>query len=450
MLTMNAAAAMRMNTDLLPAEGVILCAVSGGADSMYLLCRLLERGYPVHAAHYNHGIRGEEADRDEAFVREFCRERGIPFSSERGDVPGCAAACGLSVEETARTMRYDFLERTAGRIGAAAIATAHNAGDNAETVLLNLMRGSGLRGLCGIPPVRGLVRRPMLDVTRQQVEDYLREHDIPYMEDSTNREDIYTRNRLRHEVMPVLRSLNPSLEETVGRTAALLRRDEECLSALAKEFIATHGQGNRVPLKPLEALPLSVRSRVVRAMAGRELSARQTEAILSLSRSGEVTDVSGLRVGRTREFLVFGAEDKPPVPERVLREGEWIGLPEAGLSLRLRGEWQTFPFVHSPFNTFSFPYEKICGSITVGSRREGERFRPAGRGCSKTLKQLFMENDIPAWERDRVPVLRDGEGILFVYGIGPAERMALRPEDKKIGTIEFTRLRPEVGGNNDA
>lgn len=441
---------MRMNTDRLPGEGVILCAVSGGADSMYLLCRLLELGYPVHAAHYNHGIRGAEADRDEEFVRAFCRERDIPFSCERGDVLAFARDRGLSTEEAARIMRYDFLERTADRVGAAVIATAHNAGDNTETVLLNLLRGSGLRGLCGIPPERGRIRRPMLDVTREQVEDYLRGHGIPWVEDSTNGKDLYTRNRIRHEVMPVLKGLNPSLEETVGRAAALLRRDEDYLSALAEDFVQKYGQGDRIPVKPLEELPIPVRSRVVRAMAGRELSARQTEAVLALSRSGDVTDVSGMRVGRTREYLVFGAEEKRPFPERVLWEGERLDLPEAGLSLRLTKERKTFPFVHSPFNTFSFSYEKICGSITVGTRRDGDKFRPAGRGCTKTLKQLFMENDVPAWERDGVPVLRDGEGILYVYGIGPAERMTPGPEDKTIATIEFTRLWPEVGGNNDA
>ena len=439
-----------MKTDLLPGAGLILCAVSGGADSMYLLCRLRELGYPVHAAHYHHGIRGAEADRDEEFVRRFCCEREIPFTAERGDAPALAASRGLSLEEAARVLRYDFLERTASRLGAAAIATGHTAGDNVETVLLNLARGSGLRGLGGIPPARGRIRRPMLDTSRDEVERYLLARGIPWMEDTTNGENTYARNRIRHEVIPALKKLNPALEEAVGRAAALLARDEACLSQLAEEFLSACRQGNRLPIKELAALPAPVQSRAVRLMAGRELSARQTEAILSLARSGDRTDISGMRVGRTREFLVFGAANAAKIPERALREGEWLELAEAGLRLRLTKAGKNLPFVHSPFNTFVFSYEKICGDITVSSRREGESFRPAGRGCAKTLKQLFMEKDIPAWERDSVPILRDGAGILFVYGVGPAERAALQPGDDNIAAVEFIRLQPEVGGISDA
>lgn len=439
-----------MNTELLPSEGVILCAVSGGADSMYLLCRLSELGYSVCAAHYNHGIRGSEADRDEAFVRMFCEERGIPFCSEKGDTPGYARQHGLSMEAAARELRYGFLERTARNIGASAVATAHNAEDNAETVLLHLLRGTGLRGLGGIPPVRGNIRRPMLDVSRDEVERYLQERDIPHVEDSTNGEDMYVRNRLRHQVMPVLKSLNPAFPATVGRTVSLLRQDEEYLASLAEDFIQNHARGDRVSVKALRLQPVPVQSRVIRAMAGGELSRKQTEAILALSRSGDVADASGVRVGRTREHLVFGVGEKTPIPERVLEESVWTDLPEAGLSLRLRRGEAGSGFVHSPFNTFSFSCANICGSIIVGSRREGDRFRPAGRGCAKTLKQLFMEKDIPAWERAAVPVLRDRAGIIFVYGIGPAERAVPRAGDADIMTVEFTRLKPDVGGSKDA
>lgn len=426
----------------------MLCAVSGGADSMYLLCRLAETGYPVAAAHYNHGLRGAESDRDEEFVRIFCRERGIPFLSERGDVKAYSQAHGLSEEEAARELRYGFLERARASVNAAVIATAHNAEDNAETLLLNLLRGTGLRGLGGIPPVRGNIVRPMLAITRDEVEAYLAEHGIPHVEDSTNGQDIYTRNRIRHEVMPVLKTLNPAFVQSAGRTAELLRRDGEYLDHLAERFVLEHRCENALPVSELVALPEAVRSRSVRQMGRKELSLVQTDAILALQPGG-VADVAGMRVGRTRELLVFDISEKEPLPERELREGEWTDVPEAGISVRFcHGTPEAA--VHRPFTTFSFSCEKIYGKITVGSRREGDRFRPVGRGCTKTLKQLFMELDIPVWERDAVPVLRDEKGILFVWGVGPDERTRCISGGKKTATIEIVRQEPDKGGCSDA
>lgn len=439
---------MGMNTDLLPWEGIVLCAVSGGADSMYLLCRLRELGYAVAAAHYNHGLRGAESDRDEEFVRSFCRTHDIPFQCGRGDVRAYAGENHLSEEEAARELRYLFLERARESVNAAVIATAHNGDDNAETMILNLLRGTGLRGVAGIPPVRGHIVRPMLEVTREEVEAYLAERNIPHVEDSTNGLDVYTRNRLRHEVMPVLKALNPSFVQTAGRTAALLRRDSDYLDRQAADFIKAHGAKNSLPVKELKALPEPVKSRVVRRMGGNRLSAVQTGSILALQPGG-VADVAGMRVGRTRERLVFDVRAKKPLPERELREGEWIPVPEAGITVRL-GRGERTESVHRPFTTFFFSCETIYGKITVGPRREGDRFRPAGRGCTKTLKQLFMELDIPVWERENIPVLRDERGILFVLGIGPDERINRIPCGDGAATIEIARLGSGKGGCSDA
>ena len=223
-----------MDTDLLPREGLILCAVSGGADSVYLLCRLREMGYPVAAGHYNHGLRGAEADRDEDFVRKLCRRLDVAFISEKGDTAAYAAEHGLGLEEAGRQLRYAFLERTADRIGAAAIATAHTAGDNAETILLHLARGAGLKGLGGIPPRRGRIVRPMLGLTRREVEAWLRERGIGYVEDSTNASGDFARNRVRRDAVPALESVNPAFLRAAGQTAVLLREDEAFLEDMAR------------------------------------------------------------------------------------------------------------------------------------------------------------------------------------------------------------------------
>lgn len=438
---------MRMNTDLLPREGRVLCAVSGGMDSMYLLCRLRELGYDLAAAHYNHGLRGAESDRDEAFVRDFCGRAAIPFLSERGDCLSYAREKGLSLEDGARTLRYAFLKRAAEALGAVVIATAHNGDDNAETMLLNLLRGTGLRGLGGIPPVRGKIVRPMLSISRREIETYIQKHHIPYVEDSTNGDDTYTRNRLRHEVMPVLRALNPAFVDTAGRAAERLRQDGEYLDYLAEKFVLERSRGNTLPAGELLSLPEPVMSRAVRRMGKERLSFRQTRAVLALE-PGDVTDVSGMRVGRTRDRFIFGAVEKGPIPERSLVPDRWVDVPEAELSLRLTLGAETK--VHRAFNIFSFSYEKIYGTITVASRREGDRFRPVGRGLSKSLKQVFQEQDIPPWERDGVPVLRDDRGIIFVYGVGPDERICCGPDEKNIGTIEFVRLGRTEEDKDDA
>ena len=206
---------------MLPPEGgVILCAVSGGRDSVCLLHYLTtiapRRGFTVAAAHLNHRMR-PEAQRDEDFVRGLCREWNVPFYTEAAPVYEMAARWGLGVEETGRRLRYDFLLRTADAIGAAYIATAHHAQDQAETVLLNLLRGTGPEGLGGIPPVRGRIIRPLLQTGRAEIEDYLQKNGLPHVEDSTNEDTHYARNRLRRELWPQLETVNPAVRRSAFR-----------------------------------------------------------------------------------------------------------------------------------------------------------------------------------------------------------------------------------------
>ena len=214
--------------DMLPKSGIVLCAVSGGKDSMCLLEMLRGLapvyGFELCCAHFNHKLRGKESDRDSAFVEAYCKERDIPCYVGSDDVSAYAEENGLGIEEAARTLRYAFLEKTADEIGALCIATAHTAPDNAETLLLNLVRGSGLKGLCGIPPVRGKIIRPLLQTTGEEVLKYLEEKGIPHVEDSTNETDDYTRNRLRHRVVPELRSLNEGLRKMLSALSSCFVR----------------------------------------------------------------------------------------------------------------------------------------------------------------------------------------------------------------------------------
>ena len=202
--------------DMLPQGARVLCAVSGGADSVCLLHLLKSGGADVFCAHFNHRLRGAESDRDEDFVRRLCAELGVELFAGAGDVAEYAARNSMGTEEAARKLRYNYLFDTAAKCGAGRIATAHNAEDNAETVLMNLARGTGLRGIGGIPPRRGKIIRPLLQTTRDEIILYLEENGLEHVEDSTNAADGYARNRLRHYVLPVLRQQNAGAGPRAG------------------------------------------------------------------------------------------------------------------------------------------------------------------------------------------------------------------------------------------
>ena len=291
---------------MIPPGSTVLCACSGGADSVYLLHRLYllrERmGIRLAAAHYNHQLRGEESRRDEAFVRRFVAQwcgpaqvdghelPGVPLYVGRGDVAAQAGELGRGLEETAREMRYAFLRETAAELGGALIATAHTADDNGETILLHLLRGSGLRGLTGIRPVGEGLIRPMLTTTRAQVEEYLRLYGLPHVEDSSNQDTVYARNRLRQEVMPVLRDLNPAFVSTLAANLVHLREDRDLLHAMAEKATKTAvvSEG-RVSLsaRTLAALPHPVAVRAVKQLLAKvdrfQISSVHLEQILSLA-----------------------------------------------------------------------------------------------------------------------------------------------------------------------
>ena len=421
--------------NMLQSGDKLLCAVSGGADSMCLLHLMRgnaeKLGITVMAAHFNHKLRGEESERDEAFVSDWCKQNEIPFCTSSGDVKAYAEENHLGIEEAARALRYEFLEKCAAEHGCNTIATAHNADDNAETVLLNLARGAGAKGLCGIPPVRGKFIRPILDKSRAEIEEYLRDNGIPHVEDSTNAEDEYSRNKLRHNAVPTLREINPAFFEAVLKTSELLREDEKCLNDMAKSFISENLEGNSLPCEKLKKLPRAVLSRVLRIMCGTAISASHVEALIKLL-SGEglgYTDVPGMRVARDNAYLIFGAEDKT-LPELEIRIGECV-FAENGMSVSAE-ICESIPKVFNSLNTFCFKYDSVCGKLFLTSRRDGDKIRLSYRKCTKSLKELFCERKMTQAQRNMTPVIRDEKGVIAVGGFGVCERCAANTGDKAI------------------
>ena len=424
--------------EMLPPGARVLCAVSGGADSMCLLHLLksLEgtRGIRVFAAHFEHGLRGEESLRDMAFVEAWCRERGIPCLTGRGDTRALAASEHLSLEEAARRLRYDFLERAAAQLGCERIATAHTADDNAETVLFNLIRGSGTRGLAGIPPRRGSIVRPLLETNRAEIEAYLEAQGVPHVEDSSNESLAFSRNRLRRQILPLLREMNPTLNETLGRTAALLRQDEDYLSALADEWVDAHFDGESLSLGELRALHPALASRALRRLCPQSLSRAQTEDLLRFAGGTELgwLDLPGLRLRREQGRLYVGGEAPPEIVPRRILPGETTAFPELGLRVRAEKCSAAGAEINSPFNSFCLSYEKIMGDIVCTGRRPGDRMHPLGRGVGKSLKALFLEAGMNQAERSRALVFRDDGGILAVFPLALDERAAPAPGEETI------------------
>ena len=416
--------------DLIPPGSGVLCALSGGADSMYLLCRLLEGrekyGWTVQAAHLNHGLR-PTAQRDEDFVRDWCGRQNVPLYVCRDNVEEYAIREKLSVEEAGRILRYRFLEEEARRAGLERIATGHHAGDNAETVLMNLIRGCGLKGLAGIPERRGNIVRPMLAVTRREVEAYLGEHSVPHVEDETNADPSYTRNKVRLRLLPLLEELNPQAAAHIAAAARRLGEDE-VLSAQAAA-LAEQGldipEGAAIPARVLNEAPRPLALRACAALldrAGLGGEAVHLEGILALALGDSPSarlDVPGGSVRRQYEVVVFSAApgQEPPAPAE-LEEGEtrW-----GSWTIRcIRAECPGKAYV-SPWEFFLRP-----GRYLIRPRREGDRIT-LGERRSKPVKKLMIEDRVPARVRGSVPVL-DGDGMCAaVGGFGPDRDWLARP-----------------------
>jgi len=394
-------------------SGIVLCAVSGGRDSITLLHLLstlaADAGFGIAAAHFNHQLR-PTADRDEDFVRDWCGERGIPLTCGRGDVRAFARREGLGIEDAARTLRYAFLEGAAQDIGADRIATAHHREDNAETILLHLLRGTGLQGLGGIPPVRGRIVRPLLEVSRAEIDAYVERNGLLYVEDESNRDASYMRNRLRLEVLPLLEEVSPGCGARIASAAALLREEDEYLRRETEGLLPDAEHDTiRIPVTVLGREDAVLRRRLVRAMGeklGVSLSRGQTEAVLSLGSGGFLDLPEGLCAVRKPRQLILKKQPSPPEP-LTLRPGE-----------QTWGSWRvTLEKREGLIEEASdrVVLRDLGGEITIAAWDGTGRL--AVENGSRTIKRLFADAGVPVERRAEHPaVLVDGR-LAAVFGV---------------------------------
>lgn len=409
-----------------PAGARVLCAVSGGLDSMCLLYFLdtwgPSAGFTAAAAHFNHQLRGEAADRDEDFVRTWCAGRNIPCYAGRGDTRALAAGEGLSLEEAARKLRYAFLEETAAREGFDAILTAHHADDNAETVLLNLIRGTGSAGLAGIPAQRGSLFRPFLQITRDTLAAYAAAHQVPHVEDETNaRADAADRNLLRLEVMPLLRQINPRAVEHMSAAAGRLREMETGLEDLTARYLrAASCRPGRVtiPLGKLAEVPDFLRPKVLLGLFDLLGTGRRDIGAVHLEAIGRLWASHG---NDARISLPHGVTARLAASRLIL---ETLPTPRtrAELVLECPLRWGGYTLTlldHRSGEGLALCPGPVGEPVAVAPCDAGARLTlPGTHGGGRTVKRLCLDRGIPLAERDRLPAIYAGESLAAVWGLG--------------------------------
>ncbi|MBQ8324375.1 MAG: tRNA lysidine(34) synthetase TilS [Clostridia bacterium] len=409
---------------------VCVC-LSGGADSSVLLHVLytLREELSIHlsACHFNHGIRREEADRDEAFCKALCEGYEIPFYTKKEDLPALQPESGLSMEELARQRRYAWFEELGKTHGIHRFATAHHKSDQAETLLFHAIRGTTVAGLAGIPAQRDSFIRPFLDVSKIEILEYAKAQRLSFVEDSTNGSQAYTRNYIRHTVLPAMERLNPSVTEALCRLSGYAREDDSFLESMLPPF-AERQDGTYLPLPLLRRTVI----RNHRNLTGNGLCYQHLDTIVNAVQKREKTRITlpeGYECITENGMFSFRKKEDLPIcslprgelntSSASLLEGRVLVL--CGKEDSIEEELQKSKFVYNLSTEIPLSSKGIYGMIRYRSRLPGDRLRL--RGVNRSLKKLMSEASVPVAVREMVPVLYDDQGIFAVPFVGVADRV---------------------------
>ncbi len=445
----------------------LVVAVSGGPDSVALLHILMrlrdEYRLRLTAAHLNHGLRKDEADREESFVHRLCADIGIACVSRRADILELKRGESRSLEEIGREERYRFFQETASQCGAVKIAIGHHRDDQAETLLLHLLRGSGMEGLRGILPVRdGRIIRPLLGVGRSEILEYLRRGGISYVTDSSNRSTLFLRNRIRNELIPEVASrYNPRLVETLCRTAEIIRRENDYLSKVVRRIlngwqIVPGSPDINLPVTDFQSLHEAIQGRIVKFLlesvssAQKGIAYRHVESVLSLARRTDcrylfldmpfgVTVERGRDILRIRKNRKQRAAGRGPEKKAEIRFEYRVDIPatvhlkEIGRIVRL--DWSEKPTLEEMSDrpeTAYMDYDRLALPLTLRSFRPGDRIHPLGADGTKKLKEYFIDRKIPAPQRGEIPLLVDAVSIVWIGGERISERVRVTERTRRV------------------
>lgn len=441
---------------MLAAGEVVVLAVSGGVDSMamlHLLLHLRTRYHgSLHVAHLNHDLRGTESAETARFVRSQCEAHQVPVTITTADGKVLRDRRAGSLQAAARDLRYRFLEQVADEQGAGKIALGHHRDDQAETVLMNLLRGSGVKGIGGIPPVRGRIIRPLIDCSREEIERYVRKERIPYAEDSSNRVLAYSRNRIRLELLPELaKRYNPRVVHSLANAATILEAEDALLNDMAdRELRAVLVSRSReefvLSIPPMTTLLSALRWRIIRRSAeelraGRPgLTFQHTLAIdrllMTKGAKGAIHAPGGLRARRAGNSLVLSVrqddkrDDISSVPITV---PGLTAIPASSLSLRseLLEEWAASDLAADGW-TALLDADRTGMELYVRGWKEGDRFVPLGMAGRKKLQDFFTDAKVPCDQRRSVPLVTAGGQIVWVVGFRVDERFKATNSTQRI------------------
>lgn len=415
--------------DMLKNADSVTVALSGGADSVALLhCMLSIKemlGIKVYAVHLNHNLRGTESLRDEQFVRALCEKWSVPLTVQNADIKSESKISGESIELAARRIRYAFFEKNChGKC-----ATAHTASDSAETVLFNITRGTALKGLCGIPPVRDIYIRPLINCTRAEIEQYCLDNNLEFVNDSTNFSDDYTRNKIRHNAVTVLKEINPSFENAVARLSATSREDEDYLSIAANELYEKCKEDGMLKTDAVAKVHPAIAKRVLKLYFEEfgfgEIDSTNLELLYKTAKC---------EIGAT----VLPSRIKAVVKNGALCLETYDEAPKFHYETTI--EKENIKNVNSLLLKNALDCGKIVGKLVVRNRQEGDKIRLVNRGVTKSLKKLFNELKIPNAERELLPVACDEIGVAWVSGIGVAERVKVDASTKEVFIIKTEKI----------
>lgn len=453
--------------DMLLGKESVLIAVSGGADSMALL-EMVARLAPllklqIGIAHLDHELRGEESRKDATFVNEQARERGLKIFIGRAEVQRLAAEQKLSLEDAARKARYQFLERVARRHGYSVILTGHTADDNAETLLMNLLRGSGVTGLAGIPPVRSLGRglilaRPLLWAGRSEVREFVQQAGIQWREDESNQNTRFLRNRVRQELLPALQQFNPSIVNTLNSTAEIMRGVEQHLghsvrTAIEQVTVTRNNEPRNndsleLNLNHLKHLLPAIQSELVQRVVCQRfelppipyLAVERTIGLIWKETGSKAEIIDGISALRDRETLLIRRDPPPFIPfERSFDPGTTVETGKARLITRRMGN-TNIQFGNNRSIEF-INADRLPKRLTLRSWREGDRFQPLGMDGEKKVSDFLIDEKVALDAKRDILVLTDGQEIIWVCGMRLDERYRITPETKNVLRLEFIQLR---------
>lgn len=448
---------------MLSRSNKVLLSISGGVDSL-ALWQLFLRFKPVfelslHVFHLNHMIR-KEAEEDASFVRTLAEKAEVPSSIVNYDVPRYVAEHGLSPQEGARIIRYQFLEEVAGKIGADRIALGHHADDQAETLLMWLLRGAGVEGLAGIPAVRGRYIRPLIETRRADLESYCQRYQLEPRVDLSNFSFAYERNRIRLDLIPYLESrYQPRLVDVLAHTGQLIADEGSLISQLTEEKFRKLAQFQnkeiRIYTPALESLPVAMRRRLLRRAIQeakgdlRGIEFKHIESLVERISGKERVDVdlpAGIVIYQEYDYLVFsGKADRRP---RSIKEVELKVPGKTGVSplnMEIGAEVlspQQVDVIQNARKAF-LDFNKITLPLVARSRKEGDAFVPLGMRDFKKLQDFLVDEKVPRRERDRIPVVESGEGIVWVAGYRIDERFKVTAGTRKVLALELANRKGE-------